>query len=628
MEKFYLKSKTKSLLAINTNFYLADSRQLEELKGLYYFLYNAQDFETLRQNICWARTNVNPQMFIFALTQTLMKREDFKDLNLPKIYEIWPQHFFNKKYIRKLQNFDYSQWSKEETLYECYNKINKTDTIYCKTWQWWCKQHLNFKIYEENQMMILPKTIDGNFRNSSKWNEALEDVSLYWLPVDFSRDTQNYREYKERRNSYLLEDKDWNSYWYYINMGIWFNSEQSDMYTNDIRNWWFWNLQQLVIRYKMESNSIKLKTYLSPHLIDFQGKNYHIVDDQQSTNVLKFLKDLTFKTQIALNEQTYQLKQKTRLHLNNPEDFELFLNENFNVQKILKILMSKQSHDTVLQNFETMLRSNEFYIYAELLVDLYRSLKSNFEPYKQQDLDSNDLVINNVDITELNTYFEITDTDVTNLLRSSNIYFEGKLLWFKALLARQANLQHQPFDLLFNVTSEKPQAVIVRTFMARKCAPQESMCFQDSSYFQLDTFVSNLAAGYNIIERQSKDFYGYMFPSLTYTELYHFTNLALNDKYEYQFNMTSRNCRFPHHLLLPRGQEGDGLAVQFVFVITPYNYHFHKAYNLDCDFSSGILSFDNMPYGFPFDRKISESIFMKKNIFVKNMKIYHDENVE
>ncbi|XP_046807186.1 larval serum protein 1 gamma chain [Lucilia cuprina] len=629
MEKFVVKANASTLLPINDIFYLTDKTHLEELKGLYYFLYNAKDFETLRQNICWARLQVQPQIFVYALTQTLIKREDFKGLILPKIYEIWPQHFFADKYIRNLKHFNYVQWSRSEMLADL-NETTNNNT--CKIGEWWCKENLRYKIYQEKERMILPKNIYGNFRNSSKWLQALQDVSLYWLPVDFSREVAVEKEITERSVTYLIEDKAWNAYWYYTNMGLWLNERgQNDLYSKSIREWWFWNLQQLVVRYKMELTTTKTKSSsLDPYLLNFQSLRYQPINNKNSLEIWNFINDLFSKTEKALYEQTFVLKNATRLQLNNPDHLEYFLNENFSIEKIMKALMSlpnKDNKPTVLQYYETMLRSKEFYQYAEIIINLFKSLKSNFEPYKPQDVQSIGVSINEVEITELKTYFEIVDTDVTNLLRTSDSYFEGKLFWFKTLLARQPSLQHQPFKLQLNITSDKPQSVLVRTFLARDCQATEVPCSSSIEMFQLDTFVNTLAAGFNIIERESKDFYGYMLPSLTYSELYHFTQLALNEEYQFPFNITLGNCRFPHHLKLPKGLEVKGLPVKFVFIVTSYNYRFHKGFNLDCDFSSGILAFDDMPPGFPFDREISESILMNDNVLIKNMKIYHDENL-
>ncbi|KAM7356756.1 larval serum protein 1 gamma chain isoform 2-T2 [Cochliomyia hominivorax] len=634
MEKFALKANHSNLLPLNGIFYLTDKDQLEELKGLYYFLYNAQDFETLRQNICWARVHVQPQMFVFVLTQTLMKREDFKDLNIPKIYEIWPQHFFNDKYIKNLQHFNYVQWSRVD-MYKEENdtKNNAFKTRSCNIGQWWCEEGLEFKIYREQQRQLLPAKVYGDFRNSSKWLQALQDVSLYWLPVDFSREVADVKEISERTDSYLIEDITWNAYWYYINMGLWLNEHgQNDLYSKSLRDWWFWNLQQIIARYKLEPTYTKYQTTLDPLLINFQNDNYQPVNNQHSKEIWNFVQDLYGKTEKAIYEQTYELKNSTRLKLNNPEHFEYFLNENFSIEKILSVLMTLRKKDTkpsVLQYYETMLRSKEFYHYAEIILNLYKNLKTNFEPYKVQDLPSNGISINNVEVTELKTYFELVDTDVTNLMRLSDNYFEGRLLWFKTLLARQQQLQHQPFKFIFNITSDKPQAVLVRTFLTRDCLEvvNEVKCSTPTEYFQLDIFASSLASGYNIIDRDFKDFYGYMPNSISYTELYQFANLALNEEYEFPLNITLGNCRFPHHLKLPKGLEGKGLPVKLIFIITNYNYRFHKAFNLDCDFTSGVMAYDNFAPGFPFDRQITENIFQGDNVLVKRMKIYHDKNI-
>ena len=410
-------------------------------------------------------------------------------------------------------------------------------------------------------------------------------------------------------------------------MGLWLNKQgENYLYAKSLRDWWYWNLQQIVSRYRMENPMYaKNNKNLNPFLLDFQGKNYHNLATNTLKSLDEFVKDLFAETEKALYEQTYDLRNGTRLQLNNPSHMEYFLNEHFALEKVLQEFMSVKDNRnalTVLQNFETMLRSREFYYYAEQVLKLYRSLKSVFEPYKQQDLQSIGVTINNVEITELKTYFEIVDTDVSNLIRCSNIYFEGQLMWYKSLMVRQQNLQHEPFTLTFNLTSDKSQAVLIRTFLRTEDLKEPHQIFQ------LDTFVSSLSAGYNIIARDSKDFYGFMLHSLSYTELYHFTKLALNEEYEFPFNITLGNCRFPHHLKLPRGLESMGRAVEFVFVVTPYNFRYHKGFNLECDFSSGILAFDDLTPGFPFDRDVPVNIWSNENILFKKIKIYHDDRVQ
>ena len=66
-----------------------------ETLSLFKTFYYAKDWDTFYKLMVWARFNVNPGMFIQAVTMTVLHRQDFAGFVLPAIYEISPFYFFN-----------------------------------------------------------------------------------------------------------------------------------------------------------------------------------------------------------------------------------------------------------------------------------------------------------------------------------------------------------------------------------------------------------------------------------------------------------------------------------------------------------------------------------------------------
>ncbi|KRF98976.1 uncharacterized protein Dwil_GK26929, partial [Drosophila willistoni] len=204
MRKFY-ESYTMGRLVPKDIFYSSQHPEhYEQTLGLYYYFYNTRDWSTLRQNICWARVHVNAGLFLHVLTLTLFKREDYRPLIMPKIYEILPEVYYHEVTVQKALNFNFANWFREQG--------NLSDII-----------------------EILPK--EG--RNGENWFEAMSEMHFLRLNVNSKAHTQV---------KYLTEDIGWLSYWYYINMGV----AQSETNLQQVHEFWYCQLRQLLSRYKLE----------------------------------------------------------------------------------------------------------------------------------------------------------------------------------------------------------------------------------------------------------------------------------------------------------------------------------------------------------------------------------------
>lgn len=66
---------------------------------------------------------------------------------------------------------------------------------------------------------------------------------------------------------------------------------------------------------------------------------------------------------------------------------------------------------------------------------------------------------------------------------------------------------------------------------------------------------------------------------------------------------------------MPKGKKG-GMPFQFYFIVTPYMP------------STDAYYIDSLPFGYPFDRKIDETIWFTPNMYYYDVNIFHKKEVE
>ncbi|EDW48913.1 GM11568 [Drosophila sechellia] len=117
MDKFFEAHKAHALLPKGEFFGALVKHHAKQARGLFNFFYYAKDWETFAANVAFARMHFNEGMFVYALTLAVIHRDDFHGLVLPAIHEIFPQFFFNSKFVMEAEKFDYEMWMKT-SLYE------------------------------------------------------------------------------------------------------------------------------------------------------------------------------------------------------------------------------------------------------------------------------------------------------------------------------------------------------------------------------------------------------------------------------------------------------------------------------------------------------------------------------
>ncbi|KRT78719.1 hypothetical protein AMK59_6997 [Oryctes borbonicus] len=84
-------------------FSIFNENHRREAISLFKILYYAKDYETLYKTACWARVFMNGGLFVYSLSVALVHRMDTSMINLPPIYEIYPNYFYNMDVIRRGQ---------------------------------------------------------------------------------------------------------------------------------------------------------------------------------------------------------------------------------------------------------------------------------------------------------------------------------------------------------------------------------------------------------------------------------------------------------------------------------------------------------------------------------------------
>jgi hypothetical protein len=685
MDKFYEAYKKGALLPKEEFFGLMVNMHMEQFYGLFNMFYYAKNWEVFQRLVCWARIHANEGMFVQALTMAVIHRKDMEGLMLPTIYEIFPQYFLNSKFIYEAEKFDYDVWSKmimyekeyKDILYMDYSKLLKDSSNYhyftrdWKMWQWWKMMGLGEHWYSEDRFM-LRDNID-EYNKDSKWLDIMHGLKMMWMPVDYTRDIDFYN--KESALSYFTEDLDWNAYWYYFNMDYAFFLDGKKFGLDKDRRgeYWIFIVRQILSRYYMERLSHgygeipefsfheEIEYGYNPQLIYYNGvgytyrKNYYEIIEYGQYDLLHKVEGFFRRVEDIISMGTYTMMDGTVIDLRKPETIEYlgsalqgnlhFHDEHdkyfFNIWYMLCHMYVGHVEVTdmdvfphVMLNFETMMRDPMFYMLYKKIAAVYYNFFYYLPSYTQEQLLFPGVKFNDVKVSELVTFFDLVDFDVTNLMNDKMTFADGKFVWDKTLLARQMRLNHKPFHFDFTIESEKEQKVVIYTFLGPKYdefGRTISLTENRFNFMEVDKYIHTLNSGSNTFKRSSKDFFWTIEDRTTYTELYKFVMMAIDGKYEFPMDITEPHCGFPDRLLLPRGWE-KGMPMQFFFYVTPYTGSYEPFstydYTCSCGIGSGVRHIDEMPFGYPFERTIDEYEFMVPNMFFKDVEIYHHDHLE
>ncbi|XP_017152681.1 larval serum protein 1 gamma chain [Drosophila miranda] len=673
MEKFWESYKLGALLPKGEFFGSLVKTHHKQAYGLFNFFYYANDWETFVHNVAWARIHVNEGMFVYALTLAVIHKPEFEGLILPQIYEIFPQYFFNSKFVYEAEKFDYEVFSKlimyekeyKDILYKDVSEFSDNFYFYTKdwkTWQWYKMMGLDQEWYVEDKYFLRENF--ETFNKDPKYVDIMKGLKKFYMPVDYTRDIDFFN--AESKLSYFTEDLGWNAYWYYLNMDYAFflNGKEFGLDKDRRGEWWIYNVQQILARYYQErlANGYgdipeffwykQIEYGYDPQLIYYNGvgysyrKNYYDYQTYGNFEMFNQIQNFFSRVYKVLETGFYKTADGVVIDLRKPEAIKFignYLQGNvdtydkyfFNYFYMLSHMYFAdvdfydfEVFPNVFLNFETMMRDPFFYTFYKKFTDVFYQFKYYLKPYTQKDLVYEGIKIKDVSVSKLVTYYDIVDFDVTTLLNDKMTFVDGEFVWDKALLARQARLNHKPFDFEFTIDSDKVQKGVVRVFLGPKFDEYGRvipLVYNSKNFVQIDSFVYPFVVGTNTIKRSSKEFSWTAEDRTTYTELYKYVMLATEGKYDFPLDISEPHSAFPDRLVLPKGWES-GMPMQFYFFVSPYAEDYEQFSNFDYTYSSGVGSgtryVDSKPFGYPFDRQIDEYTFFVPNGYFKDVKIF------
>lgn len=576
--KFFKYYDMGMVLPRRRSYTVFDKHFVEQTQLLFNVFYYSKDLNTMFENIIWARENVNEMMFINALTLTVFHHPELKNIILPPLYEIVPNHFFTYDVLQK--GIDY--------------KLNGLDKI--------------------NNTLVL----------------YTDYTSRFYLD-----------KFQESRMAYFREDIGLNSFYYYFYMRYpLFLRGGQDVFSLDkepVGELWFWLHHQLLARYYLEriSNDMgKIPTFLWvkgikngywPMLrykngVEFSYRsNYYNPKDMDNDllqNVIEWetrIKQMIDHGVITIGDHTISITDNDFINklglvlVGNVKETRFYryivvfyhmLAGGRGAVKMDPFFLAP----SVLENFETSLRDPVFWELYQRIVRYWLQYKDILPKYTVKDLYV-PVKVDNIMVSPLKTYFEYDEVDVTNIVDVDLLAKEHKFL-FKV---RQPRLNYEPFDVTVNLDVETAGDYTVRFFLGPQvmqlsckllnvffCNQQNIFNFLQvlnryelndlrQYFFELDHFVYDLKTGKNTIVRKSREF------------LYFFKDLVKmgNGDYIPQYG-------FPMNMLLPKGKAG-GMPFTFYVIV-------HKN-----DFKQQL--------GFPFDRKINYLDFFVPNMYFKDVVI-------
>lgn len=621
VREFVTYHKT-GLLPMNEIFTIYNEHHRDQVVALFHVFFYAKDFETFYKSLVWARFHVNEGMFIYALTVAMFHRQDTRGIELPAPYEIYPFYFFNVETIQQAQNY------KMQGFYGM---------------------------------------------------KKVEDVNSLIIPTNYT-DYDYYMTNIENKISYFTEDIGLNTYYYYFHADypFWMTGKNYNMVRERRGEQYLFTHQQLLARYYLErlSNDMgtipefsfyePIKTGYYPALRYYNGAfftnrdNYYHIYTERNYYDIDIVTDYEHRIRDAIDLGYIIMPDGTHLDLTKPTSIEYLGNLiQYNDDSpnrrfygyfiwMSKLLLGGSVTDlhtfkfdhkvlpSVLEHYETTLRDPIFWQLYKRIIKFYWQFKDTLPYYKKSEIMFDGVKIQSVDMGKLVTYFDKFDSDITNAVdvevfdkksisieKTSDLFKFGKVSHYNGedfvIKARQFRLNHMPFTFNLHVHSDRVVKSVVRVYLGPKYnefGHVYDVNENRENFVLLDSFHHDLVVGDNIVTRDSSEFTWYVKDTTTYFDLYKTTMLVNEGKSKWELtDYTEGRFGIPDRLMLPKGKKG-GMAFQFYFIVTPYMPATDGHY------------IDSLPFGYPFDRKIDETIWFTPNMYYYDVNIFHKKEVE
>lgn len=290
---------------------------------------------------------------------------------------------------------------------------------------------------------------------------------------------------------------------------------------------------------------------------------------------------------------------------------------------------------SILDNYQTALRDPIFYQLQKRLCHFLILFKLRLPTYTREELYFPGVKIDNVVVDKLVTYFDDYLMDMTNAVFLTDDELK-KTTSDMLFYVRKRRLNHLPFKITVDVTSDKTVDCVVRVFLGPKYDHLGRLIDINTNrlnFVELDTFLYKLTTGKNTIVRNSIDMHNLVHDRIMTRDLWKKVDTITDMKDLLHKDLRNHHTGFPTRLLLPKGHVG-GMDCMLYVIVTPLKL----VDNVDLsildtnrkdfivDFRSTVL-LDKMPLGFPFDRKIDVTKFFTTNMKFVDVTIFHKTQV-
>lgn len=620
--KEFMKVYKSGMLGFDEIFSVTDVQQKYELVTLFNVLYYAKDWDTFYKTMVWCRFHVNEGMFVYALTAAVLHRPDMAGIEMPAIYEVYPYYFFHAEVMQKAHQYKMQGFYGMKKVEDVYN-------------------------------VVIPANYTGWYMHTSP----------------------------ESKVSYFTEDVGLNAWYYYFQMEFpfWMGGKEFGLYKDRRGELYLFHHQQLLARYYLErlSNDMgvipeitywePVTTGYYPDMYHYNGVPFPARDNHYPVHVEGNFEhieeaDVYFhRIREAIDLGYIVLPNGDHVDLTKPESVEYLGNliqanpDSVNtryygyIETIVKMLFGAsvehvEHHKTipgVLELYETCLRDPVFYQIYKKIISYYWQFKNHLEPYTVDEISFPGVKITSVDVDKLVTYFDYFDSDITNAVdvevydekvTKSDVKKFGRIAHYQGedfvIKARSMRLNNVPWTYKLYVTVEKPVKGVVRTYIGPKYDSYGNVYHVNENrenFVLLDVFPYDFTVGKNTLVRHSEQFSFYVKDHTTFYELYKEVMTAVKGESKFAIHQNEAYTGFPSRLMLPKGKKG-GMPYQIYFIVSPYYAPTVTPHETVVEGGYGYV--DSLPYGYPFDRPITEMNWFTPNMYYYDVNIYHKRETE
>lgn len=567
-------------------------------------LMGLRNLDDLESCAAFCRQNMNPQLFNYAFTVTLLHREDTKGIDIPPLCEFFPDKFM-------------------------------ASSVFSKARQ------------EANLNDVVP---------------GIESDPIE-IPMDYTASDLD----EEHRVAYFREDLGINLHHWHWHLVYPFNGPRAVVDKDRRGELFYFMHQQLVGRYNFERlcNKLarvekftalrdpvpegyfpKLDSLSSSRVWPARTPNTTLKDINREVDRLVFdIQDLerwrdrlyeAVSTGQVVNDQgqTISLQNDNGVNIlgNILEASNLSPNRNlYGDTHNLGHVAIALSHDPNFKHLETFgvmgdaataMRDPIFYRWHAFIDDVFQKHKQTLPPYTNQQLEYPGMRVTSIEVNSMNspknqfsTFWQQNDV---NLSRGMDFAPRGNVF------ARFTHLQHRPFEIKIQVANNgQARQGTVRIFLAPTMDERGvPFLFNDQRrlMIELDRFVHNFQPKNNTVTRRSNQSSLIIPFERTFRDL----NVANNANLA-EFNYCG--CGWPEHMLIPKGTP-EGFPCTLFVMVSNYADDRVDIPNRQPTSCEGAMIFcgmkdsrypDKRPMGYPFDRMPRTGVDTMRDFLLPNM---------